>query len=155
MALPVCQVALTFRDREGNKGSMTIYCSPFLSPDDRDAFVAMMVGYVQPLSNAQITNVTVTRKINLAPYSEGLGVPDLTSRVVLLYSEGDVYEAIAIPSPQETLFENEGQYRGIRVDPLSTPMVTWMDNWNAFSSHIVTKEGLPFPSAFTVGGKTL
>lgn len=155
MNAPVAQVAFTFVDKESNKGTMTLYCSFSLTGAALLSLLNTLASLLQPLSNAALMNVTVTYKVFLEPYSTGLGIPDLTSRVLLLYSEGDTYEAISIPAPKETLFETEGEYAGVRVDPLSVDMAAWFASWSDFSSHITTKEGDPFPSTFLVGGKSL
>lgn len=155
MNAPVAQVAFTLVDKEGNKGTITLYCSFSLSGAALLELLNLLASLIQPLSNAAITTVTVSYKVLLETYSTSLGLPDLTSRVLLFYREGDTYEAIGIPAPKADLFETAGQYAGIRVDPFSMGMVTWFSYWGDFSSHITTKEGDPFPETFVVGGRSL
>jgi len=155
MNAPVTQVVFYFYDKEGNKGTTTLYCSFSLSGDALLYLINLMADYMQALSNASLRSVTTYHKIELQPYSYSLGEQDLSSRVRLFYSEGDTYETIDIPAPKATLWESEGEYANIRVDPLSLEMVTWFSGWDDFQGHITTKEGEAFPSTFRVGGKAL
>lgn len=154
MTQPVQKAVFHFSDRERNVGTVTLYCALALSDTDRLAFINLMAEKMQALSNASLTEVRTYYRI-LYDGIEASADADMTSRVLLYYSEGDTYETIDIPSPVPGLFETEGAYQGIRVSVVSTPFLAWVDGAAELLGYIVTKEGDPFPATYQVGGKSL
>jgi len=155
MASPTLKATFMLYDKDRNRGTITLYCGLSLSAEQQLSFLSLLAGKIQALSNASLESITVARTLMIEPWSESLGEPDISSRVLLFYREDDRYEAIAIPAPKEEIFEDEGEYRSIRVDPLSTLMATWLADWSDNASHIATKEGEGFPAQFVVGGRAL
>lgn len=155
MARPVKQVRYGFVDREGNVGTLSFYVPLSLSGSPLLTFINDMGALLDALSDAFIFEAKVIYK---APYSP-VGVPaveaDVNARVVLYYSKDGYYEAIAVPSPKATLFEVQGAYQGIRVDPTAEALIPFTSDAPTVLAFLVTPEAEAFATLYVVGGLML
>lgn len=150
---PVFKLVFDWRDREGNRARTTMY-APFSSgAEEAAAMASAAYGHLTTLSNATIVRQSISHtQTDLAdPSSAGDAL--VSSKLLLFYRNGDIYEWIMIPAPKAELFETEGPYSGIRVDYANPAVIALIDALTGGLGDVKTVEGDEFPSFYLVGGQ--
>lgn len=143
----------TFIDRDGRKGSTSIRLPFFTSAATALSYCISLGSVIQGMSDAVLKSIDLFYQVSDPDAVTPETGETVDTKVSLFYREGDQYEAITIPAPIGALFETEGDYSEIRVDPLSLAMVAWTSSWISVSGDLKTPEGEPFPQEYVVGGR--
>lgn len=148
-------VRLSFVDRDANEGTLTIYVPSSLSTSDVIAFLNAYYSTFQDLSSASLVSARIyKRTVFDSPNQSQIG-SDCTSFAVFYYRNGDIYEALYVPSPKGEIFESNGEYQGIRLDALATAVLSFNAALLDFPQGLATQDGEPFPQEYVVGGLVL
>lgn len=145
----------TFIDKEGRKGSTSIRLPFSTSASTAMSYCISLGAVIQGMSDAVLRSIDLLYQAADPDAVKPETGENINTKVSLFYREGDIYEAITIPAAKTALYETEGPYTSIRVDPNADAMVAWVDNWADISSNLKTKEGEQFPQEYLTGGKLL
>jgi hypothetical protein len=155
MAAPRQQVRFTLQDRERNTSTVTFWVSRSLSISALEGFIDTMASHIKQLSDARIIQVKCIIEYDIDNGQEAEPTSDVTRKAVFYYSNGDIYEALYLPSPRSSIFESTGRFEGIRIDPTNESVQDYILALPAIPFGLTTIEGETFPSTFVVGGLVL
>lgn len=132
-----------------------MYLPFFASETTVQSFINLYIPRLQALSNAAIVSWTATWSArDDQPEIAALG-SDVGSNLVLIYRQDDTHDWIWVPSPRSNLFEQEGTYKGIRLDALRPDVIDILEGWQDVVAVIVNNNADSFPVEFVVAGLSL
>jgi len=155
MAAPMQKVQMRYLDWNGNEARSTMYVPLSLSEGTLISALNTLLGFLNGITNGVIPDCSVSYTLDFVPPSEASIDSDVGRMLVLFYRNETEIEALYIPSPPNSLFETEGKYAGIRVDPTGPAILPYIEDAPDLFSILSTPEGTPFPTVYVVGGLVL
>lgn len=152
---PTAKVRLYFEDNEANRSIMTLPVRFSISDAAALEFINFAISRIQPLSDAVIVGASLLKVWDDETQAEPASTSDVNKKLMLFYSNGDIFESLSIPSPHDYLFETTGKMANIRADATLAELQPVTTDAPTFFDFLVTPEGDPFPVVFVVGGKAL
>jgi hypothetical protein len=150
------RVSFAFRDREGEVSNTSLSLSASRPLSEIGPWIQQVADAMAALVDSRLDRVTMTvRFLPEGPLPEPGPESDTQVWLLLYYTNGDVVEAIQLPSPKSSLFETTGEYAGIRVDATVPEMADWAPVLATTIDGMVTPEGDPFPNVFLAGGRAV
>lgn len=129
---------------------------PFATPIDTVfLFVSAAIPVLNGVSDAIVRGADVYYRhiIDNPPPTVGLAL--VHQKLLLFYRNGDYSECVFIPAPKAEIFEQTGQYAGMRLD-LGNPLVqTFSQDIAAMGIELTTVEGDPLGVDLVAGGLAL
>lgn len=146
------KVMLVYHDRD-KRQSRLMFRLPFsISGPAALDWAEGIASIIQSVSDAVLQKIIISWDWRETSPLEPGDRSDVNRKAVLFYRNDDYYEAIFVPSPINSIFESEGTFAGVRVDPLQPEVAPWTINAPTLLANIVTDEGLPHPTQYQVGG---
>lgn len=155
MLSPTVRLETVWRDRDRREAQLTLH---FPLSFDLGALLATANTYINlvaDLSDAVLVGYKLVWRGSLDSPGDPGPTSDNTRYVGLFYRNVEELpcEALWVPSPKSTLFENAGPYAGIRVNPTAPELASVLDV--SLLDNLRSAEGTLFPTVFWVGGLRL
>lgn len=145
-------VVATVADRGGNRSFLTYYCPVERSVAQVKASFESWLDPLMTLLDVAWLVVKVSKRFTFDDPGTPSGTSDIHRVGVLLYREGDICEAIYLPSVKEELIQSVGTFAGVGLDTSASAFDTFSAAAISGTPAICTAEGEAWPQVLTVGG---
>lgn len=129
---------------------------PFATPIDTVfSFVAGAIPVLNGVSDAIVRGADVYYRhtIDEPPPIDGPAL--VHQKLLLFYRNGDHIESYFVPAPRAEIFEQTGQYAGMRLDLNNLLVQAFSEDMAAMAIELTTVEGDPIGNDLVAGGLAL
>jgi len=143
-----------WRDNNGKDAACRVFAVAALSFPDVLALGELLAVAMENISNARLVSFTISRRTDYTIGGPAALTADVRQDAVLLYRNGNSASSFLLPSPDPLLFETAGPYAGLRVTRSSLELLGVLADVDSMLQSFIDPVGRPYPSSFTVGGRT-
>lgn len=152
---PTARLSITFIDRGGNEGKLSILFPATAEPSSVFAWLNSNLSVLTGISNAKIASAVWRLSLRNDSPTEPDDESDSASFLALYYRNEERFEAIFIPSPRTDLYDLQGDYAGIRLQQAGPFFSIAAELVSGAAIPHLQENGEAFPETLVVGGLAL
>lgn len=152
--MAVARLKLVWQDKSSSLSETGFYLASDTPLSEVYSRAAALRAVSLPLTTARLVSAVWTVEEEFTDTPAASPDADLRVRLICLFTNGVRRRAISLRSPTQLPFDQSGPYIGIRLQRRSILLSTVLTALETISANTVDNMGRPFPTTFTVGGKT-